>query len=126
MQIRHGEEVDLWHLGCADDHFAAMADPPAKLPDLPPDPLDEHGAPRPAARPHSSNNSNDDGRGLSRRRIQELADWYAEESYRRSHKDQFDAAALDAELRAILGREGVFPEHVEVEFERVMQVVFAV
>jgi hypothetical protein len=29
-------------------------------------------------------------------------------------------------LRAILREEVVFPEHVEIEFERVMQVVFAV
>ena len=33
---------------------------------------------------------------------------------------------LDAELRAILREEVAFPEHVEIEFERVMQVVFAV
>jgi hypothetical protein len=32
----------------------------------------------------------------------------------------------DAELRAILRDEVAFPEHVEIEFERVMQVVFAV
>jgi hypothetical protein len=35
-------------------------------------------------------------------------------------------ASDDAELRAILLEEAAFPEHVEIEFERVMQVVFAV
>ena len=37
-------------------------------------------------------------------------------------KNALDAGALDAELRAILRKE-VFPEHVEIEFERVMKVV---
>jgi hypothetical protein len=32
---------------------------------------------------------------------------------------------LDIELRTIL-REEVFPEHIETEFERIMQAVFAV
>jgi hypothetical protein len=32
-------------------------------------------------------------------------------------------AALDAELRAILREEVAFPEHIEIEFERIMQVV---
>ena len=36
-----------------------------------------------------------------------------------------DTLELDNELRAILREQG-FPEHVEIEFERVMQVVFAV
>jgi hypothetical protein len=38
---------------CADRYFADMADPPVKVPDLGPDPLDEHGAPRPT-RPNLS------------------------------------------------------------------------
>jgi hypothetical protein len=46
-----------------------------------------------------------------------------DEGYRRSHEERLDTAELDAELRAIL-REEVFPEHVEIEFERIMQVVF--
>jgi len=54
-----------------------------------------------------------------------LADWYADEGYRHHHEDRFDKAELDADLRAIL-RDEVFPEHVGTEFERVMQVVFAV
>ena len=35
-------------------------------------------------------------------------------------------AELDAWLRQRLADEGVRPEHIEIEFERVMQVVFAV
>ena len=68
-----------------------------------------------------------DGRepGLGLRRLRELAGWYQDEGYRRHSGDNLDTAVLDAELRAIL-REEVFPEHVEVEFQRVMDVVFAV
>ena len=117
----HGGQVNLWHPACADRYLAAMADPPVKLPELPPDLLDEHGAPL-AAHMCPSTNSEP---GLSRRRIQELADWYADEGYRRSHEERLDTAELDAELRAIL-REEVFPEQVEIEFEHVMQVVFPV
>ena len=50
-RIKHGGEVDLLHEGCARDHLAAIANPPVKLPDLGPDPLDEHGAPRAASVP---------------------------------------------------------------------------
>ena len=32
--------------------------------------------------------------------------------------------ALDAELRAVLTDHGVFPEFIEIEFERVMRAVF--
>jgi hypothetical protein len=63
-------------------------------------------------------------RGLSSRRIQEHADWYSDQAYWHYSKNALDAGALDAELRAILRKE-VFPEHVEIEFERVMKVVFA-
>jgi hypothetical protein len=63
--------------------------------------------------------------GLSRRRIRELADWYQDEGHRRYSQDRLDTPELDAELRRILRAE-VFPEHVEIEFERVMDVVFAV
>ena len=62
---------------------------------------------------------------MSSRRIQELADWYSDQACQRNNENTLDTAALDDELRAIL-REEVFPEHFEVEFERVMQVVFAV
>jgi hypothetical protein len=50
-RIKHGGEVNLWHEDCGRRHLAAMADPPVKLPDLGPDPLDEHGAPRVASVP---------------------------------------------------------------------------
>jgi hypothetical protein len=50
-RIKHGGEVYLWHEDCGRRHLAAMADPPFKLPDLGPDPLDEHGAPRAASVP---------------------------------------------------------------------------
>ena len=40
-------------------------------------------------------------------------------------KNALAAGVLDAELRAILRKE-VALEHVEIEFERVMKVVFAV
>src|SRR5262249_29780699 len=56
--------------------------------------------------------------GLSRRRVQELADWYSDQAYWHYSKNALDAGALDAELRAIL-REEVFPEHVGIEFQRV-------
>jgi hypothetical protein len=121
QQIKHRGQVNLWHQDCADRYLAAMIDPPVKVPALSPDLLDEHGA---LLAPHTRPSANS-GPGLSRRRIQELADWYKDEGYRRSHEDRFHTAELDADLRAIL-REEVFPEHVEIEFECVMQVVFAV
>ena len=94
--------------------------PVVEVPDLPPDPLDEHGVPQPASR------GNGDEPGLSRRRIQELGDWYQNESHQRHCEDRLDTAELDTELRMILREEVAFPEHVEIEFERVMQVVVAV
>src|SRR5262249_54551432 len=60
--------------------------------------------------------------GLSSRRVQELAEWYADQAYWKYSKSALAAGALDAELRAILRKE-VLPEHVEIEFERVMKVV---
>jgi hypothetical protein len=57
-------------------------------------------------------------RGLSSRRVQELADWYSDQAYWQYSKNALDAGALDAELRAILRKE-VSPWHVEIEFERV-------
>jgi hypothetical protein len=111
--------VNLWHPACADRFLAALADPPVKVPDLGLDPLDEHGAPLAA---HASPSTNGEP-GLSRRRIQNLADWYADEEYRRKHEGRLDTAELDADLRAILQDE-VFPEDVEIEFERVLRAVF--
>jgi hypothetical protein len=37
--------------------------------------------------------------GLSRRRIQELADWYSDQGYQRYGDNSLNTAALDAELR---------------------------
>jgi len=59
--------------------------------------------------------------GLSSRRIQEHADWYSDQAY--WHYNKNNTAALDAELRAILRKE-VFPEHVEIEFQRVKKAVW--
>jgi hypothetical protein len=92
--------------------------PVVPVPDLGPDPLDEHGVPVTAS-------TNGGEPGLSSRRIQEHADWYSDQTYRRYNENILDTAALDAELRAILRKE-VFPEFVEIEFERVMKVVFAI
>jgi len=65
--------------------------------------------------------------GLSDWRIRQLAAGYMEGA-----EAQFDStgdtdrAALDRELRQTLSAEGVFPEFIEIELERVMKVVFAV
>jgi putative DNA primase/helicase len=80
-----------------------------------PDPLDEHGAPQPAKGGEP---------GLSRQRIHELADWYADEGSRRHNEGTLNTPALDADLRAILHKE-VAPQHVDAAFERIMLVVFA-
>jgi Protein of unknown function (DUF3631) len=69
------------------------------------------------------------------------ADWYSDQGYQRYGDNSLNTAALDAELRenlqekvtaaldaelrAILREEVAFPEHIEIEFERIMQVVFA-
>jgi len=58
---------------------------------------------------------------LSSRRVQELAEWYADQAYWKYSKSALAAGALDAELRAILRKE-VSPEFVELNFERVMKV----
>jgi Protein of unknown function (DUF3631) len=91
--------------------------PVVDVPDLGGDPLDEHGV-RVVA---------DGGTepGLSRRRIQELADWYKDETHRRYNDGTLNTPALDDEVRAILREEVDLPEHVEIEFERVMKAVFA-
>ena len=96
--------------------------PVVEVPDQGPDPLDEHGARRIAPQP--TNGSTEPG--LSQRRIRELADWYSDQGHQRYCEDKLDTAELDADLRLILREEVAFPEHVEIEFERVMQAVFAV
>jgi len=110
LVMRTGRSDDLPYTG-----------PVVAVPDQGPDPLDEHGAPR--AVPTQPANGGEPS--LSRRRIQELADWYADEGHRRHNAGTLDTAALDAELHAILREEVASPEQVEIEFKRVMQVVFA-
>jgi hypothetical protein len=61
-------------------------------------------------------------RRLSSRRVQEHARWYSDEAYWHYSPNAIAAGALDAALRANLRKE-VFPEHVEIEFERVMKAV---
>jgi hypothetical protein len=93
-----------------------------EVPDPGPDPLDEHGAPQAA----HTQSSDDAEPGLSRRRIQELANWYCDQFHQRYNAGTLDTAALDAELQAILREEVALPEHVEIEFARVMKVVLPV
>jgi len=121
-RIKHGGRVNLWHPGCADRYVAALADPPVKVPVLRPDSLDEHGAAR-SARPQSRGEP-----GLGDRTIRGLGDEYTERAYANAQANGGDTrtAELDAWLRQRLADEGVRPEHIEIEFERVMQVVFAV
>jgi hypothetical protein len=70
------------------------------------------------------------GLGLEPRTIQELADWYlgrfeAERKTPDGDADPEAQARVDAELRKAIAGHGIFPEFVEIEFERVMKVVFA-
>ena len=88
--------------------------PVVPVPDLGRDFLDQHGAPR----------ANGGEPGLSRRRLRELADWYQDQGHQRHNDGTLDTAELDDELRLILREEVAFPEHVEIEFERVMTEVF--
>jgi hypothetical protein len=144
-----------------------------EVPDLGPDPLDDHGVPR-AAHPQPAggdergdttrahvvlfprtarttgtaqapagpggpggpsekdiaapSEKHGDEPGLSSRRIRELASWYIErfEHYRNGCADinPQNQADLDAGLRRMLREAGVFPEFVDIEFERVMEEVF--
>jgi Protein of unknown function (DUF3631) len=68
--------------------------------------------------------------GLSSRTFQELADEYADRVYAAYQEygtsDGDYRRPIDAWLRKRLGEMGVFPEHVDVAFDRVMEVVFAV
>ncbi|MGV7215025.1 DUF3631 domain-containing protein [Bradyrhizobium sp. UFLA05-112] len=70
--------------------------------------------------------TNDADKGLNPCLIRELADWYLEnfEEERRA-AGAVQQEALDAELRAVLADRGVFAEFIEIEFERVMEVVHA-
>ena len=65
--------------------------------------------------------------GLSPGRIRELAAWYLDRAtaqHEANEAGDISSAELDADLRLIL-REEVFPEFVEIEFERVMKAVFS-
>jgi hypothetical protein len=81
-------------------------------------------AARPAAKPWPP--TQPDEPGLTPYTIRELAHWYEEEGNRRRVGPGLDQNALDRDLRRTLAERGVFPEFIEIEFERVMQVVFAV
>jgi hypothetical protein len=85
------------------------------VPDMPPDTLDEHGAPKAATS------------GLSEGRIRELGQWCLDraEAQWRANGGEIDQVEIEEGLRIIL-REEVFPEFVETEFQKVMQRVFAV
>jgi hypothetical protein len=52
--IKRGTAVDPWHVDCLREYQAVMADSSFELPDLGPDPLDEHGV------PHQSRKQEDD------------------------------------------------------------------
>jgi Protein of unknown function (DUF3631) len=66
--------------------------------------------------------------GLSRRRIRDLAEQYQDLAYANAQENSGDTrtADCDARLRQTLAEEGVPPEFVEIEFERVMAEVFRV
>jgi hypothetical protein len=70
---------------------------------------------------NAANTGNGGERGLSSRRIQELADLRSEQAYWKFSPADIAAGKLDAWLRDILRKEA--PERIELEFERVMQVV---
>src|SRR5262249_18407154 len=95
--------------------------PVVPVPTWPEDAIDEHGVPL-AGRPQPSSPGEP---GISRRRIEELADWYKDKTHPRYNEGRLDTAALDDQLPAILPEEVGFPERVEIEFARVMGVVFA-
>jgi hypothetical protein len=62
--------------------------------------------------------------GLSERDIEQLACWYADHAdAQRKGECKVDQVEADASLRRKLA-ECVLPEHIELEFERVIQVVF--
>jgi len=95
--------------------------PVVNVPHQGPDPLDEHGAPQAVPTPAKSS-----APGLSQWQLRDLARAYRDRSdaeYGATGK--VDSAVHDAWLRARLA-ERVPPERIEIEFERVTQVVFAV
>ncbi|UQD71543.1 DUF3631 domain-containing protein [Bradyrhizobium japonicum] len=73
-----------------------------------------------------SQTAKDLDKGLSPYLIRELANWYLSKfEEERMANGTVQEEALNASLRAVLADRGVFPEFIEVEFERVMKVVCA-
>jgi hypothetical protein len=67
----------------------------------------------------------EDGPGLSQQRIRQLAGWYRDQAEgERQRTGAIRQTELAETLRAALAKEGVFPEFIAVEFERVMRAVF--
>ena len=63
--------------------------------------------------------------GLSDYRIRQHADWYlARGEAERQKTGSIRQTALDAALRKVLAEDGVLPEFIALEFERVMDAVF--
>jgi hypothetical protein len=97
-----------------------------------PEPVrDEHGTPRDqstvvAQAMSPPTNGGDREAGISTWRIQRLADEYQDRAYANAQKTGGDTrtAECDAWLRQRLAADGVRPEHIEIEFRRVMAVVF--
>jgi hypothetical protein len=115
-----GGKADLQIVGVRSDDLPYTG-PVVEVPDQGPDPLDEHGIPLPA-----TNGGVEPG--LSQRTISELAEDYTERAYANAQENGGDTrtAELDAALRQRLADDGVPPEFVEVEFARIMSVVFRV
>ena len=63
--------------------------------------------------------------GLSRRAIDQLARETTDWAYARRNTT-IEPADIEADIRRRLSASGVFPESIEAELERVMQVVFSV
>src|SRR5262249_53640140 len=99
----------------------AYTGPVVPVPTWPEDAIDEHGVPL-AGRPQPSSPGEP---GISRRRIEELDGWDKEQTPQRDKESRLDTPSLDDWRRAIIREEVAFPERVEIEFARVMGVVFA-
>jgi Protein of unknown function (DUF3631) len=66
-----------------------------------------------------------DEAGLSDYRIRQLAGWYLDRGdAERRETGTIRQTALDEALRMVLAEDGVFPEFIAIEFERVMRAVF--
>jgi hypothetical protein len=70
--------------------------------------------------------ANHTDKGLSHYLIRQLAGWYLERFEKeRQATGAVEQETLDAELCAVLAEHGVPAEFVEIQFERVMEVVHA-